>query len=95
MPLAVYDKNKEKFLIGINFDYGEGSVKDSSPTESYISKLDFWERKGWKITTVWSRDWWLSKNKVLDDLLKVIEKEERVENSSDASLSAISLSRQT
>lgn len=95
LPLAVYDKNKEKFLIGINFDYGEGSVKDSSPTESYISKLDFWERKGWKITTVWSRDWWLSKNKVLDDLLKVIEKEERVENSSDASLSAISLSRQT
>lgn len=86
LPLAVYDKNKEKFLIGINFDYGESSVKDESPTESYISKLDFWEGKGWKIVTVWSRDWWLSKNKVLDDLLKIIKKEERVENSSsDAS----------
>lgn len=85
LPLAVYDKNKEKFLIGINFDYGKSSVKDESPTESYISKLDFWEGKGWKIVTVWSRDWWLSKNNVLDNLLKIIKKEERVENSSDAS----------
>ncbi len=82
LPLAVYDKNKEKFLIGINFDYGKSSVKDESPTESYISKLDFWESKGWKIVTVWSRDWWLSKNKVLDDLLKILEHEERVEKSS-------------
>ncbi len=87
LPLAVYAKSKERFLIGINFDYGVSSVKDESPTESFISKLDFWEKKGWKIVTVWSRDWWLSKNKVLDDLLKIIKKEEeRVENSSsDAS----------
>lgn len=73
LPIAVLDKNLGKYLLGITFDYGEFEHDDDAIAEKYLSKLDFLENKGWKIVTVWSRDWWLSPEKTINTLVQTIE----------------------
>ena len=77
LPLAVYNKKKDKYILGIEFDY---SVFDSSSSilERDVYHPAFMQSRGWNIYRVWSRDWWLSKTKVINALKKKIAKIEKL-----------------
>lgn len=71
LSLGVYDKNLDRYLLGIECDY---SAYKSSPSilERDIYRNKFLASRGWKIMRVWSRDWWLNKNKVISNIVKAI-----------------------
>ncbi len=77
LPLAIYNKKKDKYILGIEFDY---SVFDSSSSilERDVYHPAFMQSRGWNIYRVWSRDWWLSKTKVVNALKKKIAKIEKL-----------------
>lgn len=76
LPLAIYNKRKDKYILGIEFDY---SAYESSESilERDVYHPTFMNSRGWNIYRVWSRDWWLSKNKVINAIKKKIEKIEK------------------
>ena len=78
LPLAIYNKKKDKYILGIEFDY---SVFDSSASilERDVYHPAFMQSRGWNIYRVWSRDWWLSKTKVINALKKKITKIEKID----------------
>ena len=73
IPLAIYNKRKDKYVLGIEFDY---SAFDSSESilERDIFHPAFMQSRGWQTYRVWSRDWWLNKNKVVKQIKKALEK---------------------
>ncbi len=79
LPLAIYNKRKDKYILGIEFDY---SAKDSSESvlERDVYHPTFMQSRGWNIYRVWSRDWWLNKNKVINAIKKEIDKIEELSN---------------
>ena len=80
LSLGVYDKNLNRYILGIECDYQAFNSSDSV-LERDVYRIKFLENKGWKIIRVWSRDWWLSRNKVLENIIDIIEKEKcRYEN---------------
>jgi len=76
IPLAVFDKSTQKYILGIELDCGDGDRTDCS-VEDYISRINFFENKGWKIMRIWSRDLWISPSKVTEEVISAIEKEKR------------------
>ena len=74
ISVAVYDKRKDKFILGIETDQ---TVINSSPSalERDVFRNQFLKSKGWKICRVWSRDWWHNSNQVINTLVKEIEKQ--------------------
>mgnify|MGYP004469907881 CR=1 FL=1 len=76
LPLAIYNKRKDKYILGIEFDY---SAKDSSDSilERDVYHPSFMTSRGWNIYRIWSRDWWLSKTKVITAIKKKIAKIEK------------------
>ena len=79
LPLAIYNKKRDKYILGIEFDY---SALDSSDSilERDVYHPSFMQSRGWNIYRVWSRDWWLSKTKVLNALKRKIAKIEKAED---------------
>ena len=74
IPLAVYNKKKDKYLLGIEFDYSAFESSESV-LERDVYHPAFLESRGWQIVRIWSRDWWLNKKKVLNHLSKILEKQ--------------------
>ena len=76
IDLAVYDSSFNTYLLGIeciNKDY-----KDMDEMiENQIYHQGFLKSRGWKIHRVWTRDWWLSKNKVINSIIREIENEKK------------------
>ena len=72
LSLAVYDKKLDKYLLGIECDYAAYESSDSV-LERDVYRNKFLQSRGWKILRVWSRDWWLNKNKVISNIVKQIE----------------------
>ena len=74
VPLAVYDKTKDKYLLGIETDQ---SIINLSPSalERDVYRYEFLKSKGWKIFRVWSRDWWHNSPQVINNIVKEIEKQ--------------------
>lgn len=72
LSLAVYDKKLDRYLLGIECDYAAYQSSDSV-LERDVYRNKFLQSRGWKIVRVWSRDWWLNKNKVISNLVKQIE----------------------
>ena len=72
LSLAVYDKKLDRYLIGIECDYAAYQSSDSV-LERDVYRNKFLQSRGWKILRVWSRDWWLNKNKVISNITKQIE----------------------
>ena len=72
LSLAVYDKKLDRYLLGIECDYAAYQSSDSV-LERDVYRVKFLQSRGWKIMRVWSRDWWLNKNKVISNITKQIE----------------------
>lgn len=76
ISLAVYDKETDKYLLGIETDQSVLS-QSASVLERDVYRNNFLKSKGWKIVRVWSRDWWHNANQVINNLVKAIEKQKR------------------
>ena len=76
LPLAIYNKRKDKYLLGIEFDYSAADSSDSI-LERDVYHPTFMQSRGWNIYRVWSRDWWLNKTKVINAIKKKIDKIEK------------------
>ena len=74
ISVAVYDKKRDKYLLGIETDQ---TVINSSPSalERDVFRNTFLKSRGWRIVRVWSRDWWHNENQVVSTLAKEIEKQ--------------------
>ncbi len=71
ISLAVYDKKLDRYLLGIECDYAAFKSSDSI-LERDVYRNKFLSSRGWKIMRVWSRDWWLNKNRVISNIVKEI-----------------------
>lgn len=71
LSLAIYDKKEDRYLLGIECDY---SAYKSSPSilERDVYRNKFLSSRGWTIMRVWSRDWWLNKQKVINNIVKAV-----------------------
>lgn len=74
LSLGVYDEELDRFVLGIECDYQAYRSSDSV-LERDVYRIKFLESRGWRIVRVWSRDWWTSRKKVLENLSAIIEKE--------------------
>ena len=74
LSLGVFDKELNTYVLGIECDY-RAFHSSSSILERDIYRFKFLESRGWVIVRVWSRDWWLSRDKVLQDLVATIERQ--------------------
>jgi hypothetical protein len=74
LSLGVFDKELDRFVLGIECDY-QAYNSSESVLERDVYRIKFLESRGWRIVRVWSRDWWQSPKKVLHDLSAVIEEE--------------------
>jgi very-short-patch-repair endonuclease len=73
IDLAIVDPvGKERYFLGIECD---GATYHSSKVarERDFYRQRFLESKGWKIHRIWSRNWWLAKNKEIEKIQKVLE----------------------
>ncbi len=76
ISIAVYDRKKDKYLLGIETD--EAVTKTSKSTlERDVFRNEFLKSKGWKMFRVWSRDWWHNPNQVVSAIAKEIEKQKK------------------
>ncbi len=71
ISLAVYDKELDRYVLGIECDYS-AYKSSNSILERDVYRNKFLKSRGWKILRVWSRDWWLNKNKVINNIVKQI-----------------------
>ena len=73
LSLAIYDKESDKYLVGIECD--DAAYRSSSSIlERDVFRSKFLESRGWKIIRVWSRDWWMSPTKVMNTIVKAAHK---------------------
>lgn len=77
LSLGVFDKDLNRFVLGIECDY-QAYLNSSEVLERDVYRIKFLEGKGWKIIRVWSRDWWQSPNSVLDKIVTAIEDEKKL-----------------
>ena len=73
ISVAVYDRKKDKYLLGIETD--QTAIASSKSTlERDVFKNQFLTQKGWNMVRVWSRDWWHNAHQVISSLVKLLEK---------------------
>jgi DNA replication protein DnaC len=73
ISLAIYDKETDKYLVGVELDRDAFAASDSC-IERDVCKPRFLEARGWTLLRVWSRDWWLSPAKVIRTITQEAEK---------------------
>ncbi|WP_027410029.1 AAA domain-containing protein [Anoxybacteroides tepidamans] len=77
---VVHPNNPQKYILGIECD-GAMYHSSASAKERDVYRQRFLESKGWKITRIWSRNWWKnSTNEIerIDHMIKQIIKEENL-----------------
>jgi hypothetical protein len=72
ISLAVYDKEKDRYLVGVELDK-DAFAGSSSTMERDVYKPKFLESRGWTILRVWCRDWWLYPTKVIKTIVQAAE----------------------
>ena len=77
ISIAIYDKKKDKYLLGIETDE-EVTQSSESTLERDVFRNEFLKSKGWKVVRVWSRDWWHNPTQVLNSIVKEIEKAKKI-----------------
>ena len=76
ISLAVYDKDSDSYLVGVELDR-DAFAASSSCIERDVCKPRFLEARGWSILRVWSRDWWASPTKVIKAITQEAEKKKK------------------
>ena len=71
--LAVYDKDTDKYLVGVELDR-DAFRASSSSMERDVYKPKFLEARGWNMIRVWCRDWWLYPARVIKSITSAAEK---------------------
>jgi len=73
LTMAIYDKDLDSYLVGIECDY---TALSSSPSvlERDVFRPKFLESRGWNIVRVWSRDFWLDKDRVVAGIDAIAKK---------------------
>lgn len=77
ISVAVYDKRKDRFVLGIETDQTVIN-SSSSALERDVFRNQFLQSRGWKVHRVWSRDWWHNSNQVINTIVKEIEKQTNI-----------------
>ena len=72
ISLAVYDKEKDRYLVGVELDK-DAFAGSASTMERDVYKPKFLESRGWTILRVWCRDWWLYPTKVIKTIVQAAE----------------------
>ncbi|MBQ1260498.1 MAG: hypothetical protein IIX96_00610, partial [Clostridia bacterium] len=73
ISLAVYDKELDRYLVGVELDKDAFEASDSC-MERDVYKPKFLTERGWTILRVWCRDWWLYPTKVIKTITNIAEK---------------------
>lgn len=68
ISLAIYDKEEERYILGVQLDQTVFKQSDSV-LERDVFASTFLEQKGWKLMRVWSRDWWHNADGVIRDIV--------------------------
>ena len=73
IDLAIqHPKKKNNFILGIECD-GAAYHSSKSAKDRDIYRQSILEQAGWKITRIWSRDWWRSPEKEIQRLDREIK----------------------
>ena len=73
ISLAIYDSNKDRYLLGVQLDK-DAFASTASALEREVYKPRFLEANGWTIMRVFCRDFWLSPTKVVRNIINAAEK---------------------
>lgn len=69
---VVHPNNPEKYIIGIECD-GAMYHSAASAKERDVYRQRFLESKGWKITRIWSRNWWKNASAEIERIDQIIK----------------------
>lgn len=73
ISLAIYDEQLDRYLVGVELD-SDAFAASEACIERDVCKPRFLEARGWTVIRVWSRDWWVSPNKVIKLITNEAEK---------------------
>ena len=76
ISLAIYDKDTDRYLVGVELDT-DAFKESSSSLERDVYKPKFLEDRGWSLIRVWSRDWCLYPSKVIKSITSLAEKNKK------------------
>ncbi|MEX6585701.1 AAA domain-containing protein [Paraclostridium bifermentans] len=65
IDLAIYDKEASKYILGIECD-GATYHSSKSARERDIHRQRYLESRGWKISRIWSTNWWRNPTKEIE-----------------------------
>ena len=72
LSLAVYDEKLDKYAVGVILDT-DAYAHSSSAMERDVYNPRFLEGRGWTLLRIWCRDWWLSPQKVIRQIVGLAE----------------------
>ncbi|MGI6226253.1 MAG: AAA domain-containing protein [Peptococcales bacterium] len=91
IDLAVYDPRNSSYLLGIECD-GATYHSSKSARERDIHRQRFLESRGWRITRIWSRDWWRNYRKEInkiDQLIKMLRNKQEIKEPTKTNLTLL------
>ena len=74
IDLAIYDRKKSKYILGIECD-GAAFHSSKSARERDIYRQRYLESRGWKIARIWSKNWWNNPKVEIEKIEKLIKEE--------------------
>jgi very-short-patch-repair endonuclease len=72
IDLAIYDKKKSKYVLGIECG-GATYHSSKSARERDIHRQQYLESRGWIICRIWSRHWWRNTKSEIDKVDNLIK----------------------
>lgn len=79
--LAIYDKERGQYVLGIECDSPRNSPKTAKHRD--VVKQQILTQFGWSVMRVWSREWWFDKEKVLQKIENRIHEVEMKRGTND------------
>ncbi len=76
ISLAIYDEATDRYLVGVELDRDAFAASESC-IERDVCKPRFLEARGWTVLRIWSRDWWVSPQKVIRSIINEAEKNKK------------------
>jgi hypothetical protein len=73
LTLAIYDRDTDRYVLGVECDYSAKAASNSI-MERDVFRAKFMESRGWKIIRVFSRDYFLNPNRVLNTIIRLVDR---------------------